>query len=104
MYKYTTPTHVFKFPDDPSIYRRIEIIYAQRGEILLKKTEEDITFGEAESKTAYITLTQEETALFNDKFPVQIQVRVMTPDKKVFASAEMTAKVHDILNEEILEG
>ena len=46
MYKYTTPTHVFKFPDDPSIYRRIEIIYAQRGEILLKKTEEDITFGE----------------------------------------------------------
>lgn len=105
----TTPTHIFTFEQlNPSTFKVLNIYYAQRGNILLEKNKEDCTFSEEtqEGHTIYkvqVTLTQEETKLFNSKYnTVEVQLRVLTADNKSFATKIYTFKIFDVLDDEEL--
>lgn len=98
MIRITTPQHTFQFPHDPSTYAGIRITYKQCGQIVLQKTEADMTFGE--NNTAYYVLTQEETALFQPGYDVQFQAHVKTQNDTVCASEIMLLRVTDVLDNE----
>ena len=105
MYRATTPRHTFVFNVNPEeTFQTILITYAQDNEIVLEKGKEDLTFaasGESEFE-ATLTLTQEETKLFNNKSSVKVQVRVLTYNGEAAASTKMTIPVNDVLNDEVL--
>lgn len=98
MIRITTPQHIFTFPQDPSTYAGIRITYTQCGEIVLQKTEADMTFGE--NNTASYQLTQKETAKFKPGYDVQFQAHVKTSGGDVFASEIMSLRVSDVLDNE----
>lgn len=103
MYKYTTPTHIFEFPEDPSLYSEIEVTYSQNGKIILVKNKDEMIF-EYDSDHYYgtINLTQEETAKFNSNWKASIQIRVLTNIGKCYASEEFQVCVKPVLNERVL--
>lgn len=103
MYRVTTPTHVFTFPDDTSEYAEIQITYTQ-GDIQLVKHYQDGTLPPGmtlENNKALVTLSQAETKAFN-KGIAKVQVRVMK-GFDVFASKMFDVEVNEVNNEEILE-
>lgn len=104
MIRATTPTHRFIFDQNPDLFEKILITYAQSGRIVLEKGKDDLTFEEQseEQYPAYVQLTQEETNLFRTS-PVTVQVRVLTTGGEVLASEKKTIKVEDVLNDEVLE-
>lgn len=61
MVRGTTPTHRFGLPVSASLISRLRLIYIQNNQIVLKKTESDMT---VEDDTWSVKLTQEETFLF----------------------------------------
>lgn len=99
MRRATTPTHTFTLAGiEMSEISRILITYAQRGEILLEKTEADCGIDGAEVS---LTLTQEEANLFNPGC-VEIQLRVVTHEGTALASQIFHESVNDVLNDEVL--
>lgn len=100
MIRVTTPRHTFTFPTDPSEYVKILVTYYQAGQIVLEKTEEDMTFDNGNK--AYYRLSQEETKSFLPCKDVRIQVRVKTVNGTAMASDYITMRVEDVLNDEIL--
>lgn len=102
MYRFTTPTHRFKFKTNPDDFAKIEITYVQRGNIILIKTKEDITIEANNIVSLY--LTQEETAMFLPNVTASVQIRVMTNDNSVFASKVVNVEILPILNNVVLEG
>ena len=96
----TTPTHTFNIPFDTSIISRVRVIYAQNDNVILTKTERDCTFGD---NTLSVTLTQEDTFLFDHKLPVEIQLRALTPSGSVLASVPKKVGVTKCLETEVIE-
>ena len=99
MRRATTPLHKFTLPDDPSNYEKILITYKQNGSIVLEKTKDDLTF---DGTTASVLLTQEETNLFDSRYVVQVQVRVLTTSDFAYTSQIFTFKVEEVLDGRIL--
>ena len=111
MIRATTPKHSFIFTVDPSEFDKILITYKQGGNIVLEKTEADLTFEEQENpcsgETEYVAwyrLSQEETKLFSPTGGTncQVQVRVLTNEGEALASDKKTISVQDVLNDEVL--
>lgn len=105
MYRFTTPTHTFKFQTDPQQFEEIEITYAQGGKVILVKHKEDLTF--SNDNNAYFVMTQDESSKFNQNRIAYVQVRVMTKNgstQKVLASDVKEIKILNVLNESILTG
>jgi hypothetical protein len=69
----TNPLQTFQLPFDCSFIEEAEIVYAQKDKIIFTKTEQDISY---EGNVIYFKLTQEETFLFEEKYPVQIETRI----------------------------
>lgn len=109
MIRGTTPTHTFTFNAlDPSIFKVLNIYYAQQGVELLSKNKEDCTFSSKETENgiiyqASVTLTQEETLMFKPKYAVKVQLRVLTADNRALATPEYEIPVQDVINDEVLE-
>lgn len=99
MIRGTTPTHIFKLPFATDVLEEIMILYVQNGEEILQKNIADVTLG---TDTISLTLTQEETFLFDHKKNVQIQLRVKTTAGNVLASSIMVVRVEECLSEEVL--
>lgn len=95
----TTPTHEFVLPFAAELVKEVRITYEQNGEIVLEKAETDCTFVENSIK---LELTQEETLLFDTKYNVKIQLKVLTTEGKVMASQIESVRVGEILNKEVL--
>ena len=108
MYRATTPTYKFVFDEfDPATFKVLNIYYSQQGVEILKKEKSDCIFTtkETEDKTlyiAYVTLTQEETKMFNVKFPMKIQLRVLLQDNRALATQEYEVPVKKVINDEVL--
>ena len=99
MIRGTTPTHTFLLPFDASEIRAIRIAYAQRGEVVLTKSEADCTL---ENNRVTLRLGEEETLRFAAGDRLQRQVRVLTASGDVFALRILGASVEDCLLEEVL--
>lgn len=99
MIRGTTPTHTFYLPFDTQQVRALCIAYAQRGEILLKKSAADCTL---DGDSVRVRLSQEETLRFTAGDRVQLQLRVLTENGDVFASRVLGACVEDAICEEVL--
>lgn len=99
MYRFTTPTHRFKFKTNPYQFADIEITYTQQGNIVMVKYKEDLSFDE--NNIVYFVLTQEESSKFKEKIPAKLQVRVLTSAGRVFASKEKDVEVLNVLNETV---
>jgi hypothetical protein len=100
MRRASTPTHYFELPSEfEGNLEKVLVTYAQDNEIVLEKTEADLTF---EGNVFYYTLTQEETNLFQDGVFVEIQIRVKTKDGISVPSDIYKVNVQKVLNDEVL--
>lgn len=99
MFRGTTPKHIFVIPYDVSIIKQIRVIYQQREKTILEKTEADCTL---EGNTILVSLSQEDTFLFNDKYGAKIQVRILTESGEAMSSYPVSVSVNECLSEEVL--
>lgn len=92
----TTPTHSFTFPANVKVEdcEAMEIIYAQAGEIKIRKHMADLTF---DGQTANLVLSQAETALFKACIPVDIEFWVRLADGTVPAPFRTAEHVADVM-------
>lgn len=99
MIRGTTPTHIFTIPFATNIISCVRIIYAQNDEVLFEKQTADCTLGE---QTISTTLTQEETLLFDCKYLVQIQLRILLNDGSALASKVNYISLEKCLSNEVI--
>lgn len=99
MIRATTPTHRLELHTDVNYIDKILITYKQNGNVVLEKTEEDVDKGDEWVK---VNLTQEETKLFADYMPAEVQVRIKTNEGKVIASKVIKVTVGEVLNDEVM--
>ena len=99
MIRGTTPTHTFNIPFDTSAVDEIKITYAQDDDVILEKHTSDCTLDGA---TISVTLTQEDTFLFNCKKAVEVQIRILTVGGNALASIPEKVGVSKCLDAEVL--
>ena len=102
MYRYTTPTLPVTITGldftDVSVFR----IAIEQGNVeLLKVVEADSPYVDAQNKTIYVPLTQEETASFKPG-TVGIQARIKFTNNSVLATNMETLSMNDVLDEVII--
>lgn len=98
MQRGTTPTHIFTLPFSVEQAEEIRVLYAQDGNVKIKKEKEDL---QILFNSITLKLSQEETFLFDTKSLVEIQIRVKM-DNNVFASDILTVRVQKLLEDEVL--
>lgn len=100
MYRGTTPTFIFKLPFAGDQITALNLCFAQRGQTVLEKTLNACAVGE---DTVQVTLTEEETLLFDSqKGMVEMQLRVGCGGSRL-ASNIMRVSVERILKDGCLE-
>lgn len=110
MIRGTTPTNTFTSTVDLSDAEVVYITYDQRGETVVEKTKEDITFYTPEqtqenTPTTYafsVQLTQEETLRFTAKHSVEIQVRARFSNGSAPASKIISTTADRVLKEGVI--
>lgn len=95
----TTPTHTFTIPVDETMIKRIKIIYSQNNETVFEKELEDCSF---DNDNVVVTLTQEETFMFDHGVPVKLQMRILTTGGNSLASNIRLVGVEELLDDEVL--
>lgn len=103
MMRGTTPTHTFHLPFDTSLVRSVRVIYLQRqlGNALRLTKETDACA--LDGAAIRVTLTQEDTLLFDSRLPVEIQLRVLTHTGQALSSKPIAVDVGECLDGEVLE-
>ena len=79
---------------DPTIFEDLTIKYKQTGRVVVEKKLEDITINE---RTLTYVLTPEETARFNTRDPVWIQIKGLLGEENPEYSNVVEADVIDVL-------
>lgn len=102
MRRATTPTHIFKLPEDVIVGNVTEalVTYSQCGEKKLEKTLTDLTI-DSENNSFRFELTQDETKLFAPGKAL-VQVRVKDGRGSALASQMILFPVKPVLNSEDL--
>jgi hypothetical protein len=95
----TTPTHIFTLPFNAEMVENVEIVYHQFGKNVLVKDIEDC---EMSGNEISVTLTQEETFLFDGSANVEIQLRVVTQNDEALASDIIRVPCYKCLSNEVL--
>ena len=96
----TTPIHIFKIPFDTELIENVRIIYAQNGNVVLTKELKDCTI---ENGAVMVKLSQEETFAFDAKFPIDIQIRVLTNGGDALASRVERLPIREVLDGAVLQ-
>lgn len=99
MIRGTTPTHVFTIPFDTALIKELKVVYAQDDIPLVFKKKTDCVFNE---RQIILSLTQEDTFLFDSEKPVELQLRVLTNDNKALNSKVKKISVGKCLDSEVL--
>lgn len=102
MYRYTTPTLPITISDldfADVVYFRVAI--EQPGRELLKIVNASDSNVDAETRTIYISLTQEETAEFKSGF-TEVQARVKFTSGAVLATNKVKVSILNVLDEVII--
>lgn len=100
MIRGTTPIHTFELPFLTEKIKSLSIAYAQRNNVLVRKTEEDCSLSK---NTISVMLSQEDTLKFSDNYIVEIQIKVMDENGIVDVSDIMRETPEKVLDEVILE-
>ena len=95
----STPTHTFTLPFNTEVIEKLRITYKQQGDTVLTKTEKDVELSE---KTIVCELTQEDTLSFLEKVIVEIQLKILTKNGKVYPSDIYRVSPGRVLDEEVL--
>lgn len=95
----TTQTHTFTIPFNLSLVSKLRITYKQGDKVVITKTEQDI---KKEGANIIVSLTQQETLMFNDSSIVEIQLKVLTNGGDVLATEIYNIHPLPILDEEVL--
>lgn len=90
-----------KTPKAPSTYSEILVTFEQNQQVVINKTQDDITIG---TEDIEIDLTQEETALLDGDSFCYMQVRCYASEYDAPGSAIFKIPVQRALSEEILGG
>lgn len=94
----TTPTHSFSTPCKASDVAKVRVIYSQNDTPILIKT--DCTI---QDNLISVTLTQEDTFLFDAKKEVEIQVRILTKTNVVLGSIPKRVGATKCLENEVIK-
>jgi hypothetical protein len=100
MIKGTTPQHTFSLPFGTEMIKTVEITYAQNGEVIMTKNNDDCNF---DGNTVSVKLTQEDTFKFAEGACVGIQIRVLTERDDVLASRVMRVHCDECLSKDVLQ-
>lgn len=95
----TTPTHTFTLSIDPAVISKLRIVYAQMGNVVLTKTENDI---KVTGNDVSVRLAECDTLKFQCKQNVDIQLKGLTKGGDVLVSDIYTVPVARCLCEEEL--
>lgn len=95
----TTPTITFNLPFSVTTINNCEVYFAQNDELLLTKEESDCVLS---GSTLSVTLTQNDTLLFDDEEKLQVQVRFVFTDGSVDATEVVKEKVNKILKDGVI--
>ena len=96
----TTPTLTFNLPFSVSTIRNCEVYFAQNDELVLEKSMEDCVLS---GTTLAVTLTQEESLLFDEEEKTEIQARFVFTDGSVDATDIVKDKIKKILKEGVID-
>lgn len=96
----TTPTHTFTLPFSADTVDKAKIIYAQNGKVILIKEGDEVVIKDYELSCR---LSQEDTFLFDEKYNVQIQVRVLTTAGDSLVSQIKTVCLSQCLDREVFK-
>jgi hypothetical protein len=96
----STPKHEFTLPYDISLVKEFKVTYKQNGKIILEKYLNDF---EVDDKTLSVTLTQEETFLFDENVNVELQGRVLTMGGEAIPSDIRIMTAEKCLDREVLK-
>lgn len=99
MIRGTTPTHKFILPFKAELLTSVRVVYKQGQKEVLRKETTDFVM---EGNTLALTLTQEETLLFDCHLSVKLQLRVKTRAGQVLATKPQVVSVEECLDGEVL--
>lgn len=95
----TAPIHTFRLPVDAAQVAKLRVNYAQRGQLVLVKTEADATM---QDRVLQIQLTQKDTLSFRCNVDVEIQLDILTTGGDPLRSKIKRLDVERCLNDEVL--
>lgn len=96
----TTPLHTFVLPFNTDIIQTVRVSYEQKGKIVLEKSTADIARSE---NNFALTLTQEETLLFDANVLVRIQLHILTTTGSALVSKPKSVPVYILLSKKVIE-
>lgn len=97
----TTPKHDFELPYVKELIKDLRITYGQNKKALFTKTIEECQFSEGKVS---VTLTQEETYLFNPNKKLYIEIRIkLFNDEIVRTEDPIILRVLDTMDEEVMD-
>jgi hypothetical protein len=94
----TTPIVKFELPFGTEVVKTAKITFMQNNKIILEKKEECVVEGNSVS----VTLTQEESFLFNSRFKASVQLRVVAQGDVVLSTDVQDLEVEECLDSEVL--
>lgn len=100
MIRGTTPTHWFTAPCDPATIAKVNVLYAQDDQLILRKVTADCKIDGSKISTK---LTREESLLFNHKKAAQLQAIIETTGGDVIESIVETIGVDKLLDDGVIE-
>lgn len=100
MIRKTTPTHIWTLSIPVEMILKIEAYYSQNGNLILKKKTDDFTLADG---TASVTLTSEDTLLFDSSCLVDIQLMVETISGEICGTKPIQKRCYECLCDEAIE-
>lgn len=101
MIRATTPIHTFTIESstiDLTHAKNIRLTYAQKGKKILEKNKSDLVV--SDNTISYI-LSQSDTLLFSEDYPIEIQITVRTKDDVVVKTGIVSIRAERALNIEV---
>ena len=93
----TTPTQSFELPFDTAEIENLSVTYKVKNTTLLKKYLEDCKFN---TNIINIDLDQTDTLLFPANKNVEVQIKILTKQNKIFAFGPYRIKIQEIFDQE----
>lgn len=94
----TTPDQNFELPFSTSLLSKVSVTYTQKGKVVLIKKLKDCKL---KDNSITVTLTQQDTFLFDPNNIVIVQIKLMTTDNEVMLSDDYRLLVKEAYDKEV---